>query len=157
MHRGTLAAVEHTALQEGGVRRQPHFAAQRVDFPHQMPLGGAADGGVTGHIADPVQIDGENRRGAAQPRRRQTRLNTRVSRADNRHLIFRFQKGHCDPSFSFCFAPARRAFSRQFSLLFAEKTGDFPPIFCNFCHFVSFLGEIGNIFKFSPVLSTFPP
>ena len=42
MHRRTFAAVEHTRLDFGFVRRLAHFAAERINFTHQMPFGGAA-------------------------------------------------------------------------------------------------------------------
>ena len=91
VHRRALAPVEHPALQEGGVRRLAHLAAQRVDFPHQVALGGAANRGVAGHIADGVERHGEDGGFGAQPRRRQRRLDAGVPRADDGHLI----ASHC--------------------------------------------------------------
>ena len=56
---GTLAPVEQPVLDTGLVRGLAHLAAQRVQLPDEMALSGAADGGVAGHIAHRVQIDGE--------------------------------------------------------------------------------------------------
>ena len=66
VHGGAFALVQHPALQIGGICRQTHYAAQRVHLPHQRALGGAADAGVTGHIADGVQTHGKDGRFCAQ-------------------------------------------------------------------------------------------
>lgn len=42
MHRRSLTPVEHPALEEGRIGSLAHFAAQSIDFPHQMSLGGTA-------------------------------------------------------------------------------------------------------------------
>ena len=55
MHRRSLTPVEHPALEEGGIGSLAHFTAQGIDFPHQMSLGGTADGGIAGHIGHSVQ------------------------------------------------------------------------------------------------------
>ena len=49
-----FATVEHPVLDAGMVGRRPHLAPQRVQLPHQVPLSGAADGGVAGHISHGV-------------------------------------------------------------------------------------------------------
>ena len=86
VHRRALAPVEHPALQIGGVRRQPHHPAQRVHLPHQVALGGAADAGVAGHVADAVQAQGEQPGARAQHRRRVGGLDAGVARADHDHV-----------------------------------------------------------------------
>ncbi|MPN22476.1 hypothetical protein SDC9_169859 [bioreactor metagenome] len=78
-----LAPVEHPVLNAGPVRGPGHFAAQGVDFPHQVTLAGAADGGVAGHVAHRVQIDGEHHGAQAQPGGGQRRFDSRVARADH--------------------------------------------------------------------------
>ena len=86
-HGGALAPVQHPVLDARLVRRPRHLAAQRVQLPHQMALGGAADGGVAGHIPHRVkahrQADGLH----AHPGRRQGSLDARVPRADDGHII----------------------------------------------------------------------
>ena len=94
MNRRPLAAVEHAGLQHIGVGRHPHLAAERVDLPHQVPLGGAADAGIAGHIAHRVEIDGEHGGFAPQPRGGERRLDAGVSRPDDRHFIIGCQKFH---------------------------------------------------------------
>ena len=87
MHGRPLAAVEHPRLEHGGVCRPSHLPAECIDFAHQMPLGGSADGGVARHIADGVGVDGKDCRAASEPRRGQRRLNSGVARTDHGHLI----------------------------------------------------------------------
>ena len=80
---GALAPVEHAVLDAGFVRGLAHFTAQRVQFPDQMALARTADGGIAGHVAHCVQIDGEAHRAQAHPGRGQCSLNSRVARADD--------------------------------------------------------------------------
>ena len=54
LHRRPLAHVEHAHLQRRLVGIDAHLPAQRVYLAHQVPLGGAADGGVAGHEGDAV-------------------------------------------------------------------------------------------------------
>ena len=49
--------IQQAVLDAAFVGSLGHFAAQRVQLPHQMALPRAADGGVAGHIAHGVQID----------------------------------------------------------------------------------------------------
>ena len=84
---GTLAAVEHPALQKGCIRRDAHQPAEGIDLAHKMPLGGAADGRVAGHIADKIQRKGKHSGFCPQNRRRVGSLNARVSRADYNNVV----------------------------------------------------------------------
>ena len=85
--RRPLAPVEHPALQKGGVSAQAHQPAQGVHFPHQMPLGGAANRRVAGHVADKVQRQREDGGLGAQHRRRVGGLDARMARAHHDHVI----------------------------------------------------------------------
>ena len=60
---GTLAEIKHPALEGNGVGHAAHCAAEGVDFKDEMTLGGAADGGVAGHIGNCVE--GEGKEGGA--------------------------------------------------------------------------------------------
>ena len=84
---GALAPVQKAVLDTARVRGLPHLAPQGVQLPDQMPLPGAADGGVAGHVAHGIQVDGKDRRLAAQARGGQGRLDPGVARADNGHVI----------------------------------------------------------------------
>ena len=78
-----FAAVEHPVLDAGLIGRARHLAAERVELAHEMALARAADGGVAGHVADGVHIDGEADGVQSQPRGGQRGLNARVARADD--------------------------------------------------------------------------
>ena len=83
---GAFAPVQHPVLDAGLVCGLGHFAAQRVQLPHQMTLSRAADGRVAGHVAHCVQIDGKAHRLQSQPCRRQRRLDAGVPRADDGNI-----------------------------------------------------------------------
>ena len=85
VHRRPLAPVEHPALEGGGVGGQGHHAAQGVDLADKVPLGGASDAGVAGHVADAVQPQGEQAGGGPQPGRRRG-LDAGVARAHNNYV-----------------------------------------------------------------------
>ena len=93
VHRRPFAAVEHPVLDAGRVCRPPHLAAQRVQLPHQMPLAGAADGGVAGHVAHGVQVDGKDDGLQPQAGGGQSRLNAGVSGADDGNIKLSGRKG----------------------------------------------------------------
>ena len=83
MDGGAFAPVEHPVLDAGMVSRRAHLAPQRVQLPHKVPLSGAADGGVAGHISHGVQIDGKENCVIAQPCGGKGGFDSRVSRPDH--------------------------------------------------------------------------
>ena len=90
VYRGTFARVQHPHLDERIVRGKPHFAAHSVDLTHKMPLAGAADGGVAGHEADRVEVQRQQQRRKAHPRRGKRGFAACVSRADHDNIkLFR--------------------------------------------------------------------
>ena len=52
-----------------------------------VALGQAADGRVAGHLADGIEIDGEQEGLATHARRRERRLHARVASAHHDHII----------------------------------------------------------------------
>ena len=80
---GAFALVQQPVLDAALVGSFCHLAAQGVQLPDQMALAGAADGGVAGHIAHGVQIDGKYHRLQPQPGGGQRRLDARVPGADD--------------------------------------------------------------------------
>ena len=52
-HSYTGDVYKRQALQHGGVGRLGHLTAEGIQLPDEVPLGGAADAGVAGHIAMP--------------------------------------------------------------------------------------------------------
>ena len=96
---GPLAPVQHPVLDTGPVGGLCHLAPQGVQLPHQMALAGAADGGVAGHVAHRVQIDGKAYRLQSQPGGGQRRLDAGVARADDGNIkLSRNKLFHTRPS-----------------------------------------------------------
>ena len=85
-HRWPLAGIETPELDGSGIDIFRHFSAKGVYFPHQMPLGQTANGGIAAHGADGVGIDDTDQGAAAQTGRSQGRLATRMARADNGNI-----------------------------------------------------------------------
>ena len=102
--RGALAPVQHPVLDAAMVRCQAHFASQGIQLPDQVALAGAADGGVAGHIAHGVQVDGEEDGVQSQPGGGQGSLNAGVARADDGHVAFVNKIGHAHASRGSSFA-----------------------------------------------------
>ena len=87
MHSRALAAVQHTALQIGGIGGKAHHAAQSVQLTHQMPLGSAANARVAGHIADKIQTDRKYGGFCAQRGGGVRGLNARMACPHHDHII----------------------------------------------------------------------
>ena len=83
VHGRPFAAVEHPVLDAGLIGRARHLAAERIELAHEVALARAADGGVAGHVADGVHIDGKADGVQSQPRGGQRGLNARVASADD--------------------------------------------------------------------------
>ena len=81
--RRPLALVQEPVLDAARVGGLCHLAPQGVQLPDQMALAGAADGGVAGHVARRVQVDGEHDGLHPQPGGGQGSLNARVAGADD--------------------------------------------------------------------------
>ena len=93
MNCGAFTAVEHPELNAGPVCRLAHFAAQGINLPDQMAFAGAADGGVAGHVAHGIQIDGKDNGFQSQACGGQGGFDACMARTDDRnvvglHLIF---------------------------------------------------------------------
>ena len=83
---GTFAPVQHPVLDTAVIGSHAHLATQGVQLPDQVALAGAADGGIAGHIAHGVQIDGKKNGVQPQPGGSQRRLDPRMARADNGYI-----------------------------------------------------------------------
>ena len=104
VNRRPLAPVQHPVLDAACVCGQTHFAPQSVQLPDQVALAGAADGGVAGHIAHGVQVDGEEKGVQPQPGGGQGSLNAGVARTDDGHVAFVNKIGHAHASRGSSFA-----------------------------------------------------
>ncbi len=65
-----------------------HLTAQGVDLLDELALGEAADRGIAGHERNGIEVDIEQERLAAHPRRRQRRLAARMTASDDDDVIF---------------------------------------------------------------------
>ena len=83
VHGRPFAAVEHPVLDAGLIGRARHLAAERIELAHEVALARTADGGVAGHVADGVHMDGKADGVQSQPGGGQRGLNARVARADD--------------------------------------------------------------------------
>ena len=83
---GAFAPVEQAVLDAGLVGGPAHLAAQCVDLAHQLPLARAAHGGVAGHVAHRVQIDGEADGAQTHAGGGESGLNARVTRTDDSNI-----------------------------------------------------------------------
>ena len=83
VHGRPFAAVEHPVLNAGLIGRARHLPAERIELAHEVALARTADGGVAGHVADGIHIDGKADGVQPQPGGGQRGLNARVPRADN--------------------------------------------------------------------------
>ena len=84
----SFAPVEHPVLDAAAVCRQTHFAAQCIQLPDKVTLAGAANGGVAGHIAHGIEVDGKQNGLQSQTGGSQCRLDSRVSGTDDGNITF---------------------------------------------------------------------
>ena len=91
-HGRAFAAVEHTVLDAGFIGGFCHLAAERVQLADEVAFARAAHGGVAGHVAHGVEVDGKAHRLHPQPCRRQRRLNAGVTCANDSNIKFSGKK-----------------------------------------------------------------
>ena len=82
-HRRALAAVEDAELDAGLVGGRGHRAAQRVHLLDQVALADAADAGVAAHLAQRLDVVGQQQRLAAHAGRGQCGLGAGMAAADD--------------------------------------------------------------------------
>ena len=88
LHCRAFAKVECAGLQSDAIGGKTHLAAQSVNFIHQVPLCGSANGGVAGHIGNAIQREGEQNGVNAHARACQRRFNAGVPRANDGNCCF---------------------------------------------------------------------
>ncbi len=85
-HRRPLAAVQHPELDAGAVGGPRHGATERVDFLDQVALADPADGRITGHLAQRLNVVGQQQGLAAHARGRQRGLGTGVATTNDNDI-----------------------------------------------------------------------
>ena len=100
VHRWPFAHIQHAELDTAGIDGSAHQAAHGVDLTDDVPFGNAADGRIAAHLANGVQIRGQQRRVRAHAGRSGSSFSTGVSGTDHQHVIVvfdsfshRFSKG----------------------------------------------------------------
>ncbi len=83
----TFPAVEHAALKKTFVSRAAHFSTERINLTDKVPLRRPANRRVAGAVSNGIQINGKDKRAAAEPGRCQSGFDSRMSRADYRNVI----------------------------------------------------------------------
>ena len=86
MHRRALSEVQNPALKHDPIGRAAHFTAKRVDLIDQMPLAGASDRRIAGHIPHRVQIDCKQDCGKSQTCAGKRTFYSRVTGADDTYI-----------------------------------------------------------------------
>ncbi len=84
--RGALGTVKQAKLNAGLVRQATHEAVERVDLAYQMTLAQAADGGITGHLADGFDLVRQEQGARADPRRRSRGFASGVTAANDNDI-----------------------------------------------------------------------
>ena len=87
MNSSPFSKVQHTHLNKSFIRRKSHFAAECINFAHKVSLTRSADGGVAGHIAHRVQVDGKAHGTQAHAGGGQGGLDARVTRTNHSDII----------------------------------------------------------------------
>ena len=86
-HGRPLLGVEVFEVDGGAVGDASHDAAQRVDFADELPLCLTTDGRVAGHVADGIDVHGQEQGPAPHDGERVSRLAAGVSAADDDGVI----------------------------------------------------------------------
>ena len=79
-------AIQKAKLDSGPVDDPAHDAAKSIDLADDMAFGDAAYRRITGHLADQIEIDCDERGFTAQARRGRRRLAAGVSGTDHDHI-----------------------------------------------------------------------
>ena len=94
LHRRALGAVEQAELDAGDVAEPAHDAVHGVDLAHQMALAQAADGRIARHLADGLELLGQQQGGRARARGRRRGLAAGVAAADDDDVEGVHGRGH---------------------------------------------------------------
>jgi hypothetical protein len=82
-HGGALRAIEQPELDAGGVRHPAHDAVESVDLADEVALPEPANGRVATHLADGLELVGQQQRARAQTRSGRSRLAASVAAAND--------------------------------------------------------------------------
>ncbi|MCY1229189.1 hypothetical protein D9M72_415460 [compost metagenome] len=96
-HRRPLAGIEDAELDAGLVRGGRHGAAHRIHFLDQVPLADAADGRIAAHLAQRLDVVGQQQRLAAHARGGECCFSAGVTATDDDDIEFFWVKHGTPP------------------------------------------------------------
>ena len=86
----TLAHVEHTELNRGGIRYQTHLSAQGIDLANNLTLRDTSDSRVTRHLCNLVHVHRHQAGLGSQIGTCASRFTTRMTPSNDYHIILEF-------------------------------------------------------------------
>ena len=86
-HRYATAFVQNTEMNSGRVYEATHRPAQRVQLTHHVALAHATDARIAAHLADLVQVHGQQRRGHAHASGDMGCLDPRMTSANDHNVL----------------------------------------------------------------------
>ena len=116
-HRWTLAGVQYTELNSGGIDGLRHDAAERIHFLDDMALANAAYRRITRHLADGIEPVRDQQCASACASRGQRRFCARVSTPN-----------YEDINWSICWHFVKQIGSIRFVVVVARNDGSFEQI-----------------------------
>lgn len=87
-HCRALAPIEDAEVDAGGIRRPRHHAPQGIDLLHKVALADAADRRIAAHLANGLDVVGQQQRARTRARRGQCGLGAGVSAANHDDIEF---------------------------------------------------------------------
>ena len=94
LHGQPLSRVQAPELDPCLIGVLGHLPAQGVNLFDKMALGQSADGRITAHGCDVIQVDGEEEGRVTHASRCQGRLTSRMARPHHDHIVCRWMSGH---------------------------------------------------------------
>jgi len=83
---GALGSVEHSELNPSPIGRATHDAAECVHFAHDGTLGNPADGRIARHLANGLEVLGDEQRARAESSGKRRRFCSGVATADHDYI-----------------------------------------------------------------------
>jgi hypothetical protein len=91
MHGRAFAGVDHPELYTRCVDDFAHLTTQRIDLSNQLSLCQPADGWITTHIRNSIEVHGKQGGICSHAGRSQGCFTSCVPRADNNYIKFMFE------------------------------------------------------------------
>jgi hypothetical protein len=86
LHGWAARAIQQPKLNAGAINDTAHDAAQRVNLAHNVAFPDTANCGIAGHLADQIEVQGDERCVRAEPRGSRSGLAAGMASADYNHV-----------------------------------------------------------------------